>query len=365
MKYIDLHCDALTAEGVASVTMESLRAGGCALQCFAAFVNGGKGEGYARALSLCDAFDEMCAREGFSRLPRTDGGVCAVLTVEGGEAIEGDLEKLEALSRRGVKIFGLTWNYPNEIGECATPHPTLPPYKGGRQEGRAACGGEAHLHSRRPLLPRHPEEALRPKDPEVRSPTPTPSKGAGMMQRDPNSRRVLCGGEGVSFGLTPFGRECVARMCELNMLPDVSHGSDALLREVAAVCKEKGAPFVASHSNARAVYFHPRNLTDEGIRLIAESGGVVGLNFYDGFLSDDKTSAGQKAALFSHARHILKRGGEDVLALGTDFDGAPPSPYVGDPSAMPRFLSGLEKTFGARIAEKIAFKNAARVLGAQ
>ncbi len=294
MNYIDLHCDALTAEGVVSVTAESLRAGGCILQCFAAFVNGGKGEGYERAAELCDRFDAMCAREGFSATPHA-GGVCAVLTAEGGEAIGGDLEKLGALSARGVKMLGLTWNYPNGIGGCAAP--------------------------------------------ALRSPRET------------------------SYGLTPFGRECVARMCELNMLPDVSHGSDALVRDVAAVCKGKGMPFLASHSDARAVFFHPRNLTDEGIRLVAESGGVVGLNFYDGFLSADKTPEGQKTALLAHARHIVARGGEDVLALGTDFDGAPANPYIANPSAMPRFLSDLEREFGTRIAEKIAFGNAMRVLG--
>ncbi len=163
-------------------------------------------------------------------------------------------------------------------------------------------------------------------------------------------------------GLSFFGQACVERMCELRMLPDVSHGNDRLLYETAAICRAKNFPLVASHSNARAVHFHTRNLPDEGIREIAACGGVVGLNFYHKFLSGDRSEQGQRAALLAHAKHILRVGGEDVLALGSDFDGAPPNPYLPNAASVPRFLDDLEKNFGTRIAEKIACKNALRVL---
>ncbi len=292
MNYIDLHCDALTKEGVACVTAENLRAGGCALQCFAAFVDGTRGEGYERAAVLCDKFDEMCKREGFRTAVRGsrgafERGVAAMLTVEGGEAIGEDLERLDALFARGVKMMGLTWNRDNKLG------------------------------------------------------TANGSRG----------------------GLTAFGRACVERMCGMGMIPDVAHGSDGLLLDVAKICREMGALFVASHAGAREVFFHPRNLADGGIRAVAESGGVVGLYFVAKFLAADGSAEGQRAAILAHARHILRVGGEDVLALGSDFDGAPVNAYVKSPADVPRLLSDLEGAFGARVAEKIALGNAKRALG--
>ena len=292
MKYIDLHCDALTkCEGVFQVTKKFLEEGGCLLQCFAAFIKG-KDRRFERALSLCDAFDAMCEKEKYlpvrSASDLQGKGIHAMLTVEEGGAVEGSLEKLERLHFRGVRMMTLTWNYPNELG---LPH-TLPSDMG---------------------------------------------------------------------GLSSFGKACVERMCELKMLPDVSHGNDSLLFDTAAICRAKGFPLVASHSNARAVHFHTRNLSDEGIRTIANCGGAVGLNFYQSFLSADGSEAGQRNAILTHAKHILRVGGEDVLALGSDFDGAPPNPYLPNAAHVPKLLFDLEKAFGARIAEKIAYQNALRV----
>ena len=160
-------------------------------------------------------------------------------------------------------------------------------------------------------------------------------------------------------GLTAFGKSAVERMKELGMIADVSHGSDRLVKDVAKVMK---GPFVASHSNARAVFPHPRNLGDGEIRLIADSGGVIGLNFFADFLSTDKSAEGQKTALLAHAEHIIRVGGEDALAIGSDFDGIPENPYLKDPRFMPEFLGELQKKFGGDVAEKICRKNALRVL---
>ncbi len=293
MNYIDLHCDALTSEGVFVVTKENLRRGGCLLQCFAAFIREREGR-FARALALCDKFDKLCETEGYVPVRKFSdirfGRINALLTVEEGGAIEGSLEKLEALYRRGVRMMTLTWNFQNEIGA--------------------------------------PNAFGAPIEPQT--------------------------------GLTPFGKTAVERMRELGMLVDVSHGSDVLVKDVAAVMR--GIPFVASHSNAREIFPHPRNLGDEQIRLIAESGGVVGLNFYDRFLGADRTADGQRQALLAHAEHIIKIGGEDVLALGSDFDGIPENPYLKDPACMPKFAEELKKKFGERVARKIASGNALRVL---
>lgn len=297
MKYIDLHCDALTKEGVAAVSKESLSAGGCALQCFAAFIDPRKQEGFARALALADAFDAMCEKAGFSRYGApADRAPYALLTVEGGEAIEGSLEKLEALYRRGVRMMTLTWNFPNALGfPCGDPEKTI--------EGVGHFGG-----------------------------------------------------------LTPFGRTAVERMAELGMLVDVSHGSDRLVEDVADVLGH--TPFVASHSGARSAYAHPRNLTDAAIRRVAESGGVVGLCLVPEFLAGDTTYAGQKKAFFAHVRRVLQAGGEDVLAFGSDFDGAPQNPYIPTPAAAPRLFEDLTEEFSFRLAEKLLFSNPSRLLAA-
>lgn len=165
----------------------------------------------------------------------------------------------------------------------------------------------------------------------------------------------------MRLGLTSFGRAAVERMAELGMLVDVSHGSDALLFDVAATLKRTHTPFVASHSGARAVFPHPRNLSDEGIRAVAESGGVIGLCFVPAFLTDDGTAAGNREAILAHARHIVRVGGEDALALGSDFDGAPENPYLQDAASLPRLYDDLCAIFSPHVAQNAFFSNALRV----
>ena len=299
MKYIDLHCDALTQEGVLQVTKARLERGGCLLQCFAAFVGDG---GYARFLRLADAFDALCAREGYRRVTGadgiSDGCVNAMLTVEG-DALCGDLVRLDTLYARGVRVMGLVWNTPTSLG-----YPNFPDYAG-------LCAGRV--------------------PPDLR--------------------------EGAR-GLTAFGNETLARMAQLHMLADVSHASDRLFWEVAAHKR----PFLATHSNAAGVCGWARNLTDGQIAAVADCGGVVGLNFCADFVGPDPSSEGQRRGLLAHAKAIVRAGGEDVLAIGSDFDGIPPNEYLPSPAEMPRFLEELAGAIGARAAEKAARGNALRVL---
>ena len=149
------------------------------------------------------------------------------------------------------------------------------------------------------------------------------------------------------------------------MLVDVSHGSDRLVEDAAEICREKGFPLVASHSGANGVFDCARNLNDEGLRLIAESGGVVGLCFCADFISSDGSEEGQARALLNHAERIINAGGEDCLAIGSDFDGIPENPYIKNPSAVPRFLLRFEERFGTRRTEKFAYKNFLRVFSEQ
>ena len=300
-----MHGDALTVEGAASVRGDTLRAGDCHLQFFAAFLREKEGR-FAHALALCEKFDKLCRDENFNPVRKAsdirDGVVNALLTVEEGGAIEGSLNKLETLYERGVRLMTLIWNYPNEIG-----YPSFPDYEG-------LSGGNSSPY---------------------------------MREKE--------------RGLTCFGRETVERMVELGMIVDVSHGSDKLVSDVYEICRRKGT-FVASHSGAAAVCPWARNLEDGQIRMIADCGGVIGLDFCADFLSENISAEGQKEALLVHARHIMNVGGEDVLALGSDFDGIPENAYMKSPAHVPLLLKEFEKNFGGRIAEKIARKNALRVL---
>lgn len=120
----------------------------------------------------------------------------------------------------------------------------------------------------------------------------------------------------MNSGLKPFGFEVLEEMNRLGMIVDVSHLSDEGFWDVA---RHSRKPFIASHSNARSLTLHPRNLTDTMIREISEKGGVIGLNFCPKFLNG--TNKSQIVDMRRHIRHIYQVGGEDVLALGTDFDG--------------------------------------------
>ncbi len=123
-----------------------------------------------------------------------------------------------------------------------------------------------------------------------------------------------------TYGLKDTGVAFVKEMQRLGMIVDVSHLSDDGFYDVAQLSKQAGIPFVASHSNARALCAHSRNLTDDMIRTLADCGGVTGINFCGSFL-DAQTECSRVARMVEHMRHIVNVGGIDCLGLGTDFDG--------------------------------------------
>jgi membrane dipeptidase len=182
-------------------------------------------------------------------------------------------------------------------------------------------------------------------------------------------------------GLNDFGRTVIGEMNRLGMLVDVSHVSDATVCDVLAASR---APVIASHSACRALCDHPRNLSDELLRDIAAAGGVVGVNFYPGFLDDralralvsgagdllrwlnepvdvapdrlddvaaERHRAFQEAGgmppvpldrLLDHIEHAVSVAGVEHVGLGSDFDGINATP-VGLESAAgyPRITEGL------------------------
>ena len=147
--------------------------------------------------------------------------------------------------------------------------------------------------------------------------------------------------DGASMGLKPFGVELVQKMEELGMIIDVSHLSDAGFYDVLKYTK---APFVASHSDARALCPHQRNLTDEMIRALAERGGVIGLNYCASFLAQQQRDAmATIEQIAAHAKHIAKVGGIGCLGLGSDFDGIGNPVEMQDASGMIRLSDGLRK----------------------
>jgi membrane dipeptidase len=167
--------------------------------------------------------------------------------------------------------------------------------------------------------------------------------------------------DAMSRGLKPFGLEVVRRMQELGMIVDVSHLSDGGFWDVALAAERGKKPFIASHSNARSIHGHPRNLTDEMLKAIADSGGIIGVNFYPLFLC-----GGEKAAveqIISHINHIHKVAGIDAIAIGTDFDGFDDPHEIPDSSKLGLLSDALSVAgYSEGEIEKICWKNAMRVI---
>jgi membrane dipeptidase len=159
-------------------------------------------------------------------------------------------------------------------------------------------------------------------------------------------------------GLTSFGKKVVAKMNELGMLIDVSHLNEAGFWDVYELSEK---PFIASHSNAAKVRPHPRNLTDDQIKAVAKRGGVIGINLYKAFITENETATVEDA--LNHVDHILDMVGDDYIGIGCDFDGA--SEFVEgirDVSDMIKFYNALNNKYGAKTAGKIFSKNFERVV---
>lgn len=166
----------------------------------------------------------------------------------------------------------------------------------------------------------------------------------------------------TEHGLKKKGIEFVELMEEIGMAVDVSHLGDAGFWDVAEIMKK---PFAASHSNARAIAGHTRNLTDEMIRTMAERGGVMGINYCPVFLDDrEDGGASRISAMVRHIKHIRNVGGIECIGLGSDFDGISGTLEIDSPSAVHLLEEALYRNgFTQTEVEKIFYRNVLRFYG--
>ena len=170
-----------------------------------------------------------------------------------------------------------------------------------------------------------------------------------------NGENSLGYGQLENRGLKPFGKECVAEFERTGAIIDVSHLSEKGFYDV---CKLTRNPFIATHSNAKSITNHNRNLTNDQICEIINRKGLIGLNLYRGFLNDEPDRA-SKYDVLRHAEHILSLGGEDVLAIGTDFDGANIiKEFENDKKLLKLEKFFIKNGFSSELTNKILYKNA-------
>lgn len=165
-----------------------------------------------------------------------------------------------------------------------------------------------------------------------------------------NGENAIAGGVKSDKGLTDFGKAVIKEMNKLNIRVDLSHLNEKSFYDVTSIAEKP----LATHSNCRAVFDMPRNLSDSQIKLIKEKEGLIGINFYPAFLGDNFYKA-----VYENICHLCEIGCEDNIAIGSDFDGARMSDEMKDISKIPNLYKVLQ-SYGINEAtlQKIFFKNA-------
>ncbi len=178
--------------------------------------------------------------------------------------------------------------------------------------------------------------------------------GVRMMTLVWNGENELGSGHGTDKGLTLFGRDVIKEMEQQKIIVDVSHINDRGFEDVCAVANK---PFIATHSNLRSICSHNRNLTENQFKEIVKRNGLVGINLYENFLSND--GIGTMDSVLRHVYRMLELGGENIIACGSDFDGADIHSTLNNPekfAGLAKYLNthGIEKS----VTDKMFFENA-------
>lgn len=308
MKYIDLHCDSLTESlrrseslfsGGLQATYEKLKKSGCAAQCFAIFT---QGEGAARFLGQSlNYYGNILQTSENKLMPIT----CA-------KELESCLNSEVLGSILTVENLGFIGEDLSKLEDIAAANVKMASLVWNFENGLAY---------------------------------PNLIFGDGVPLFEKREER----------GLKKLGRQTVEILDGLKIIIDISHLSDGGAEDI---LEGRKTPIVASHSNAQAVCGVCRNLTDGLIGKIADCGGVVGVNYCKDFLGDGATFE----RLFGHICRLIKVGGEDIIALGSDFDGIPAPPDLEDCTRVPALFEYLHKRgLSQSVLEKLAYKNFLRV----
>ncbi len=166
-------------------------------------------------------------------------------------------------------------------------------------------------------------------------------------------------GSKSSEGLTDFGKEIVREMDALGMILDVSHLHENSFWDVT---EQAQGPIIASHSSTKGIYSHPRNLSDQQLNAVKNSGGVVHINFADKFLAADTQDASIEK-IVDHLTYAAELIGVEHVGLGSDFDGASMPVDVPDASAYPEFTRALwQRGYSESEIQKILGENTLRVM---
>jgi membrane dipeptidase len=307
MIIVDAHCDTVTKimkqkenllKNSCHIDIERLKQHGEFVQFFAAFISPEYCQAYAmkRAIQIIDRFySELETYKDFITLCHNYNEiqealsikkVAAFLSIEGGDALQGELSALRMFYKLGVRSICLTWNHRNEIADGVAD---------------ASSGG----------------------------------------------------------GLTPFGREVIKEMNFLKMLVDLSHISE---RGFWDVIEATDSPIMVSHSNAKMVCNHRRNLTYKQILAVKDNRGVIGINLYPDFLNDSG-----KAGLIDvikHIEYIASLTGSDNIGLGADFDGIDETPegIIGVEDLTKIFNELLKLNYSEDFLNKFAGQNFLRII---
>jgi membrane dipeptidase len=165
---------------------------------------------------------------------------------------------------------------------------------------------------------------------------------------------------GDDFGLTDLGKQFCERVYKAGALVDVSHMSDKAFDDLVPIAKRFNAPIVATHSNARVVQKVARNLTDEQLRIIGQTGGVAGLNLHSQYVHSGKA---KMSHVVEQVKHMVEVAGIDHVAIGSDFDGGNPVRDLRDAGRMQDLAKALvEAGLTDADVRKIFGSNALRVL---